>query len=125
MSVIQGQSQNGVPSARVSGGSPNVIIERLGELPVSAWLPAYAALAWSGKIFHAYAAAQATSLVGTAMVGLQLWNGSPTTGGGNAILLYAGGAILAGSAATQTGVVLAFGTGQVNAPTSQTAITAT
>jgi hypothetical protein len=121
MANIQLQPVGGVPGARVSG-NPNALAERLGETPVSEWLPQYSAMAWSGKVFTAYATAQATSLVGTAMVGLQLWNGTSTTGGVNAILLYAGGAVIATSA-TQTGVLFASGTGQVSAPTGQTAAT--
>jgi hypothetical protein len=121
MSNFQLQPIGGIPAARVSG-NPNALAERLGETPVSAWLAEYAAMAWSGKIFTAYAAAQATTVVGTAMVGLQLWNGSPVAGGVNAILLYAGGAIIAASS-TQTGVLLASGVGQTSAPTGQTAAT--
>lgn len=121
MSNFQLQPIGGVPGTRVTG-SPNALAERLGETPVSEWLPRYAALAWSGKLFTAYASAQATSLVGTGMVGLQLWNGSSVSGGVNAILLLAGG-IITVTSATQTGVVLATGTGQVSAPTGQTAAT--
>lgn len=121
MSNFQLQPIGSIPNARVSG-NPNALAERLGETPVSEWLPRYAALAWSGRLFSAYAAAQATSLVGTGMVGLQLWNGSPVASGVNAILLLAGG-LISVTSATQTGVVLATGTGQVAAPTGQTAAT--
>jgi hypothetical protein len=73
-------------------------------------------------MFTAYAAGQAISVVGTAMVGLQIWNGSPINGGINISLLKIGGNIVV-TTATLTSIVLATGTGQVSAPTSQTAIT--
>jgi hypothetical protein len=50
VSTIQGQPATVIPSARVSG-FPNVLVERLGELPVSEWLPRFAALAWSGQVY--------------------------------------------------------------------------
>jgi hypothetical protein len=123
MALLQGQIQNAVPQVRGTGPQ-NFFQLPLTELAVSEVMPRYAALAWSGDLFTAYAAAQATSLVGTAMVGLQLWNGSPVSGTGavNLVLLKVGGAVIATSA-TQTGVVLASGTGQVSAPTGQTAAT--
>lgn len=76
------------------------------------------------NVFTAYAAAQATTSFGgsVALAGLQLWNGSPLTNGVNLAILKIGGAVIATSAAV-TGVVLGSGTGQVSAPTSQTAIT--
>jgi hypothetical protein len=92
------------------------------EFLINELMPRYYQQAYRKNIFTAYAAAQATSLAGTAMVGLQLWNGSPASNGVNLVLLKVGGLILATSA-TQTGVVLASGTGQVSAPTSQTAAT--
>lgn len=119
--LVQGQVTASIPNARASG-NPNALQLQLGEFAVSELLPRYAALAWSGKLFTAYAAAQATSLVGTAMVGLQLWNGSAVSGGVNAVLILAGG-FVAVTSATQTGVVLATGVGQTAAPTGQTAAT--
>jgi hypothetical protein len=116
--LFQGQIANAVPAARQTG-QPNAAQLWLGELAVSEVLPRYAALAQSGQLFTARAALQATSLVATAMVGLQLWNRSTTK---NLILLKAGGNIVATSA-TQTGVALAFGTQGTAAPSSQTAIT--
>lgn len=52
------------------------------------------------------------------MVGLQLWNSSNNV---NLLILKYGSNIVVTSA-TQTGVVLAAGSGQVSAPTSQTAV---
>lgn len=72
------------------------------------------------KLFTAYSAARAITVVGTGMVGLQLWNGSPVVGGVNIVLLKTGGMITVTSATT-TGIILATGLGQVNAPTAQTA----
>ena len=122
MSTVQGQVVASVPTVRASG-NPNLLQMQLGELGVTELLPRYTALAWSGKVFTAYSTARATTVVGTAMVGLQLYNGSPITGSGsvNLVLLNVGGTITVTSA-TQTGVLLASGTGQVSAPTSQTAI---
>lgn len=92
------------------------------EILVSELMPRYYEQTVRKNVFTAYAAAQATSLVGAAMVGLQVYNGSPLVNGVNLVLLKAGGFVLATSA-TQTGVVLATGTGQVSAPTGQTAAT--
>ena len=89
------------------------------ELVVSQLLPRYAEVNRQGKaVYQARATLVATSLVGTAMVGLQLYNPSSTM---DLIILKLGGSIVATSA-TKTGVVLASGTGQLIAPTSQTAI---
>ncbi len=75
--------------------------------------------AYRRNVFTAYAAAQALSVVGTAMVGLQVWNGSSTY---NLAILKCWGSIFVTSASV-TRVVLATGTGQVSAQTSQAAIT--
>jgi hypothetical protein len=95
---------------------------KLGDVVVQELHGRYYEQAYRKNLFTAYATAVATSLVGTAMVGLQVWNGSPLTNGVNLVILKVGGAIIA-SSATQTGVLLTTGTGQVSAPTSQTAIT--
>ena len=73
----------------------------------------------NGNMFRAYCAAQATTVVGTAMVGLQLTNNSQTVA---LVLTKCAGNIIATSATT-TSLVLAQGTAQVAAPTSQTAAT--
>ena len=72
------------------------------------------------KIFTVYSAARAITVVGTGLVGIQLWNGSPVAGGVNLVLLKTGGMITVTSATT-TGIILATGVGQVSAPTAQTA----
>lgn len=114
--LFQGQVVNKVPNARATG-NPNALQLMLGEFGVSEIMGRYSALAQSGLLFTARCALQATSLVGAAMVGLQLWNRNSAV---NLHLLKLGGNIVATSA-TQTGLALAFGTGQVNAPTGQTA----
>lgn len=78
--------------------------------------------AYRRNLYTAYAAAVATSLAGVAMVGLQIWNGSPVASGVNLVILKVGG-FCAVSSAASTGLVLATGAGQVAAPTGQTAIT--
>jgi hypothetical protein len=95
---------------------------RAGEMIVGQLHGRYYETAFRKNLFTAYAAAVATSVVGTAMVGLQVWNGSPVAGGVNLVLLKVGGMIVVTSATT-TSLVLATGTGQVGAPTSQTAAT--
>lgn len=50
MALTQLQPITSIPSARVSG-IPNALCERLGEAPVSEWLPRFGALAWSGFTF--------------------------------------------------------------------------
>jgi hypothetical protein len=104
------------------GAAINAIGGQQGEAYVSEFNPPLYGQGFQGKIFSAYAAGVATSLVGTAMVGLQLWNGSPLVNGVNALILVVGGNIIVTSATT-TSLVLAKGTGQVNAPTSITGIT--
>ena len=71
------------------------------------------------NVFCAYVAAQATSLVGTAMVGLQLYN--PVGSGKNLVLIDIGGMIVVTSASL-TSLVLAYGV-SATAPTGQTAAT--
>jgi hypothetical protein len=78
--------------------------------------------AYRRNLFTAYAAAVATSLVGTGMVGLQVWNGSSVSAGVNLVLLRVGG-FCAVTTAAATGLLLATGSGQVAAPTGQTAVT--
>jgi len=95
---------------------------RDGGLVVSEYNGQLYTAAADNRVFMAYAVAVATSTVGTAMVGLQLWNGSSPASGVNLVLLEVGGMIVVTSATT-TSLVLATGTGQPNAPTSTTAIT--
>lgn len=92
------------------------------DVIITELMPRYYEQTFRGRTFTAYAAAQATSVVGVAMVGLQLYNGSSGSNAVNLVLLKVGGYVLVTSA-TQTGVALASGTGQLSAPTSQTAAT--
>ena len=115
-SVASGQSL----AARLGlGSNPNVRQGGFGELAVSSLLPRLSEATKSKATMIARAALQATSLVGTAMVGLQLWNSSANV---ELHITKLGGNIVATSA-TQTGVVLSAGTGQIVAPTSTTAAT--
>lgn len=114
--LIQGSVASQVPASRQTG-QPNALQLLLGELGVSEVLPRYAALAMAGQLFTARAALQATSLAGTAMVGLQLWNRSSNK---NLVLTKVGGNVVATSA-TETGIALAFGTQGTAAPSVQTA----
>src|ERR1039458_3137225 len=82
----------------------------------------YEEAAYRKALFTAYAVGQAVSTVGVAMVGLQIWNGSPVAGGVNLAILKIGGNIVVTTAAL-TSIVLATGVGQLSAPTTQTAIT--
>jgi hypothetical protein len=124
MSNIQGQPATAVPSARVSG-NPNVLVERLGELPVSEWLPRYAALTWSG---YAYSVSLATAAAITAYSGgaagtpqIAVYN--PTGSGKNLFLITAnfGNAVAASAAGT---VMWNIYFGPTVAPTAATNATA-
>jgi hypothetical protein len=118
--LFQGQVSNSVSAARQTG-NPNALQLWLGEMAVSQVMPRYTALAQSGLLYTARSALQATTVVGTAMVGLQIWNRTTTK---NLVLLKTGGNIVATSA-SQTGVALAFGTQGTAAPTAQTAASST
>lgn len=117
--LLQGQVG---PQVAADGSLPTARAGKSGELIVQELHGRYYEQAIRKSLFTAYAQAVATSVVGTAMVGLQIWNGSPLTGGVNVVLLKIGGNIVVTSAST-TSLVLATGTGQVSAPTSQSAIT--
>ena len=96
---------------------------RLGDGIYSELHGRYYEQAYRKNLFTAYCAAQATSTVGTAMVGLQVWNGSPLSNGVNLVILKVGGMIIVTSSTTS--LVLATGIGQVSAPSAQTATTRT
>jgi len=116
--LFQGQVTNKVPQIRASG-NPNLMQLMLGEMGVSEVMPRYSALAQSGLLFAARCALQATSLAGTALVGLQVWNRNANV---NLHMMKASGNIVA-SSATCTGLAVATGVGQTSAPTGQTAAT--
>ena len=96
---------------------------RTGEMIVSEIQSRYYEQVYRKNRYTARSALAATSLTGTALVGLILWNSSPQNGV-NLVLSKLGGNIVA-SSATQTGVALAVGTAQATAPTAQTAVSAT
>ena len=97
---------------------------RSGEQVVTELHGRYYENTYRKNVFTVYCQAQATtSLTTAACVGLQLWNGSPLSNGVNLVLLKTGGYISV-TTASLTGLVLASGTGQSTAPTSQTAATA-
>jgi hypothetical protein len=110
------------PQVVSDGSFSEIRLGRTAEQVVNELHGRYFEQTYRKNLYTAYAAAVATSLVGTAMVGLQVWNGSPVSNGVNLVLLKVGGMIVVTSAST-TSLVLATGTGQVSAPTSQTAIT--
>lgn len=114
LQVAQGEG----PSNNGSGSLLNLRGGGQGDLIASEYNPRYYEVNYRKKMFQARSALRATSLVGVAMVGLQLWNSSNNV---NLVITKLGTNIVVTSA-TQTGVVLAAGTGQVAAPTSQTAI---
>jgi hypothetical protein len=72
------------------------------------------------NMFTVYCGAQATSLAGTALIGLQLWN--PPGSGRNLVLVDSAGMIIV-SSSTTTSIALAYGLAQTSAPTSTTAAT--
>ena len=111
--VLSGQSLQ----QRVTTGTPGIRQGGYTEQIVTELMPQYFEACLSKALFSAQSRARATSLVGVAMVGLQVWNSSSDR---NLILTRVGGTIVAASA-SQTGVVLATGRGQIVAPTSVTA----
>lgn len=119
--LFQGQYVPRVPTSRASG-NPNVEQLWLGELGISEVMPRYSALAKSGMLFSARGALQTLSVVGTAMTGLIVWNGSAVTSGVDLHLLKASGNV-AVTSATMTGIALARFVGQTAAPTTPTAAT--
>ena len=85
MTIIQGQVNNAVQAARASG-SPSAMLLQLGELGISAVLPRFAALAWSGLLFYgANTAAQALSVDSTTFTGLAV--GNPAGSGKNLVIV--------------------------------------
>lgn len=95
---------------------------RLGEQILSELHGRYYEQTFRKNCFSAYAAAVATSLVGTAMVGLQVWNSSGIGTGVNLALTKIGGMVIVTTAAA-TSLVLAVGAGQFVAPGTATVAT--
>ena len=85
MTIIQGQVNNAIQASRASG-SPSAMLLQLGELGISAVLPRFAALAWSGLLFYgANTAAQALSVNSTTFTGLAV--GNPAGSGKNLVIV--------------------------------------
>jgi hypothetical protein len=124
MSNFQLQPVTSVPAARVSG-NPNALAERLGETPVSQWLPRYAALTWSGDVYSISVAAPAaiTAYAGGAAGTPQIAISNPAGSGHNLVPLVANfGNTVAASAAGSVSWSLFFGvTAAITAATNANA----
>jgi len=119
--LAQGQVGPIATTTSLAGGTPQTVrLDNTGALVQQELHGRYYEQAYRGNLFLAYSTATALTVAGTAMVGLQLWNGSTNK---NVVLLKAGGFIFVTSATT-TGILLGVGVGQPAAPTGQTAITA-
>lgn len=120
MSNTQLQISTAVPRTRVAG-NPNALCERLGEGPVSEWLPRLYAMGWSGLIWSAAnQAAQAISVaLATTYTGIGIYN--PLGSGVNLIPLKVKYALSAAPAAPATLGLLGcwVGTGAVTAQTAK------
>src|SRR5215472_5456931 len=112
------------PTLESDGVSPTGGLRqgRLGDGIVSELHGRYYEQVVRKNVFTAYCAAQSLSAVGTGMVGLQIWNGSPVVGGINIVLLKCYAMVFATSASL-TRIFLATGVGQTAAPSGQTAAT--
>ena len=85
MTILQAQVAQSVAPVRATG-QPNALQLQLGELGVSAVLPRFAALAWSGLLFYgANTAAQALSVASTTFTGLGVAN--PAGSGKNLVIV--------------------------------------
>lgn len=110
------------PQVQADGTSSRPRLGRSAEVVVTELHGRYYEQTVRKNVFTATASLVAPSLIGTAMVGLQVWNGSPLSSGVNLAILKIGGSIVATSA-TQTGIVFSAGTGQTSGPTGQTPAT--
>lgn len=125
MSNIQLQPVNagGVPNSRV-GSNPNALCERLGEGPISQWLPRYGAITWSGYVYSVSVATAAaiTAYVGGAAGQPQIAVSNPAGSGKNLFVLAANFAsAVAASAAGTVAWNLYFGpTATISAATNAT-----
>lgn len=113
--LLQGQVTNVIPKYR-SSGNPNLEQLWLGEVAVSQVMPRYSALTKSGFVYSSRGALQTLSLAGVAMTGLVLWNSSSGSAAVDLHVLKIAGNVSVTSAA-MTGIALAYGKNQVNAPT--------
>lgn len=101
MPSVNLQISTGIPRSRVAG-IPNQLCERLGENPVTQWLPRLYAMGWSGVIWSgANQAAQAVSVaLATTYTGIGIYN--PPGSGVNLIPLKVKYALSAAPAAPAT-----------------------
>lgn len=111
------QAQTGPQGPNPDGFNAVVRSGKTGELMQSNLQAQYYEQAYRGNAFMAYSSAQLLSLAGTAMTGLQLWNGSTTKN----LVLLRWAVQVSVTSATLTGIAMGVGTGQTSAPTSQTA----
>jgi len=115
------QAQVGPISSTAAGVNTALRSGQLGDLVVSELHGRYYEQTYRKNVFHSFHQGVALPLVGTAMTGAILWNGSSTV---NLVLLKVSLQVTVTSA-TMTGVALARLSGQVSAPTTTTAATAT
>lgn len=85
MTILQGQVASSLAAVRAQG-EPTALQLQLGELGISAVLPRFAALAWSGLLFYgANTAAQALSVASSTFTGLGIAN--PAGSGKNLVIV--------------------------------------
>lgn len=131
--TTQLQISTGVPASRVAG-IPNALCERLGEGPVSEWLPRYAAMTWSGYTYSltVSAAAAITAYIGAAAGQPQIAVWNPAGSGKNLWPIAANfGNVVAASAAGTVAWALWYGQtvaitqATLTTPTNQLTLNAT
>lgn len=113
------QGQTGSQGPNPDGGINVMRLGRAADLITSNLQGQYYENTYRKNSFLAYSSAQLLSASGTAMTGLQLWNGSSNVN----LVLGRWAVQVSVTSASLTGIALATGTGQTTAPTSQTAAT--
>lgn len=114
------QGQVGPISSTADGVQVALRAGKLGDQIISELHPRYYETAYRKAMFHSFHQAVALSVAGTAMTGAILWNGSST----NNLVLTKVNAMVTVTSATLTGIAIARLSGQVSAPTTTTAATA-
>jgi len=114
------QGQTGPIASTGNGVQVALRAGQLGDQIVSELHGRYYEQTYRKNVFHSFHQGVALPLVGTAMTGAILWNGSSTV---NLVLLKVSLQVTVTSA-TMTGVAIARLSGQVSAPTTVTAATA-
>lgn len=110
------------PAVASDGSTPTARGGRSGEAVVQELHGRYYEATFRKNVYTAYVTAVSLTTAGTTMTGIQVWNGSSTSGGVNLNILKVGG-IVTVTSASQTGVLLGTGAGQTAAPTAQVAAT--